>query len=91
MRHYEKQKKNGEKMEGAEKTITHLQIIHTWADFAFKKDINFFNEKHMKSITEWTSDAIKLIKEQQELNDYLNKEVKRLNNLLRQRNSKKND
>lgn len=50
-----------------EKVITDLQIIHTWASFASERDINFFNEKHMKDLMEWTDDAIALIKQQENI------------------------
>ena len=43
--------------------ITHLQIIHTWAAFARDRDRNFFNEKHMEDIVQWSDDAIDLIKD----------------------------
>jgi len=47
-----------------ENIITHLQIIHTWASFARERDLQFFTEKHLEDITEWTDDAIALLKEQ---------------------------
>ena len=43
--------------------ISHLQIINTWASFALERDINFFNEAHLKKMTEWTEDAIDLLKQ----------------------------
>ena len=52
-------------MPDREKVITDLQIIHTWAAFAMERHINFFNEKHMKSMMEWTNDAITLLKTQE--------------------------
>ena len=75
-------------MADTQKAITHLQIVHTWAEFALEKDINFFNEKHMKSMIEWTNDAVELLKHQNGLakalkqmtatNEYLNKEIESL-------------
>lgn len=47
-----------------EKMISHLQIIHTWATFALEQDENFFNEKHMQKIAEWTKEALDLLKEE---------------------------
>ena len=52
-------------MTDREKTISHLQIMHTWASFALENNLDFFNFKHLISITEWTDDAIKLMKEQE--------------------------
>jgi len=43
--------------------VSHLQIINTWASFAIERDINFFNEAHLKKMTEWTEDAIDLLKQ----------------------------
>lgn len=43
--------------------IGHLQIIHTWATFALEKDKNFFTDAHMKSIAEWTENAITMLEE----------------------------
>ena len=48
-----------------EKVITHLMIIHTWADFARKRDLQFFTEKHLEDIAQWSDDAIVLLKEQE--------------------------
>ena len=48
--------------------ISHLQIMHTWATFALQNDIYFFNEAHMKSIAEWTMDAIDLLKKRERMN-----------------------
>lgn len=45
--------------------ISHLQIMHTWAEFALEKDQNFFNDSHMKSIAEWTMETIAVLKEQE--------------------------
>ncbi len=65
-------------MHDREKVISHLQIIHTWASFALENDINFFNEAHMNEMTEWTEDAIKLIKEQETEIERLHAEVERI-------------
>lgn len=48
-----------------ELVITHLQIIHTWADFAREKDLQFFTKKHLEDIAQWSEDAINLLKEQE--------------------------
>lgn len=48
-----------------ETAITHLQIIHTWAEFARERDINFFTAKHLEDIAQWADDAIALLKEQE--------------------------
>lgn len=53
-----------------DEVISHLQIIHVWASFALEHDLNFFNEKHLKSIAEWTDDALELLKEQDGLKHY---------------------
>ena len=52
-------------MSDREKAITHLMIIHTWAEFARKRDLQFFTEKHLEDIAKWTDDALKLLKEQE--------------------------
>ena len=44
--------------------ISHLQIIHTWASFARERDLQFFTEKHLEKIEQWTDDTLKLLKEQ---------------------------
>ena len=48
-----------------ESTITHLQIVHTWAEFARERDLQFFTPIHLKDIAEWTADALELLKEQE--------------------------
>lgn len=53
-------------MPDKEKVITDLQIIHTWAEFALEKDLNFFEKPHIQDIKDWTEDAIVLIKEQED-------------------------
>ena len=52
-------------MPDRESVITHLQIIHTWAEFARERDLQFFTPKHLRDIAEWTDDAIKLLKDQE--------------------------
>ena len=52
-------------MPDREKVISHLQIIHTWAEFALKRDLQFFTEKHLEEIAQWTDDALKRLKEQE--------------------------
>lgn len=47
-----------------ETVITHLQIIHTWAEFARERDLQFFTEKHLEDIAQWADDALNLLKEQ---------------------------
>jgi hypothetical protein len=47
-----------------EKVITHLQIIHTWAEFAREHDLQFFTPRHLKDIAQWSYDAIAMLKEQ---------------------------
>lgn len=46
-----------------ESVITHLQIIHTWAEFARKRDLQFFTPKHLENIAQWADDALNLLKE----------------------------
>lgn len=48
-----------------ETVITHLQIIHTWAEFAHERDLQFFTAKHLEDIAQWTNDAMNLLKEQE--------------------------
>ena len=47
-----------------ETVITHLQIIHTWAEFARERDLQFFTPRHLEDIAQWSYDAISLLKEQ---------------------------
>lgn len=49
-----------------ETVITHLQIIHTWAEFARERDLQFFTAKHLEDIAQWTDDAINTIKDLKE-------------------------
>lgn len=51
-----------------ETVITHLQIIHTWAEFARERDLQFFTAKHLEDIAQWADDALKLLKEQEAVN-----------------------
>ena len=51
-------------MPDQETVITHLQIIHTWASFARKRDLQFFTAKHLEDIAQWSADAIALLKQQ---------------------------
>ena len=48
-----------------EAVITHLQIIHTWAEFARERDLQFFTAKHLEDIAQWADDALNLLKEQE--------------------------
>lgn len=48
-----------------ETVITHLQIIHTWAEFARERDVQFFTPKHLEDIAEWTDNALALLKEKE--------------------------
>ena len=48
-----------------ETVMTHLQIIHTWAEFARERDLNFFTVKHLEDIAQWADDALNLLKEQE--------------------------
>ena len=59
-------KKGGMKMPDRENVITHLQIIHTWAEFARERDLQFFTAKHLEDIAQWSDDAIALLKEQED-------------------------
>ena len=52
-----------------ESVITHLQIIHTWAEFARERDLQFFTPKHLDDIAQWSADAITMLNEQQKLID----------------------
>ena len=53
-------------MHDMEKVITHLMIIHTWAEFASERDLQFFTAKHLEDIAQWTDDALTLLKAQEE-------------------------
>ena len=52
-------------MDDRETVITHLQLIHTWAAYARKCDLQFFTAKLLEDIAQWTDDAISLLKEQE--------------------------
>ena len=52
-------------MPDRESVITHLQIIHTWAEFARERDLQFFTPKHLEDIAQWSDDALNLLKEQE--------------------------
>lgn len=54
-----------------ETVITHLQIIHTWAEFARERDLNFFTAKHLEDIAQWADDALNLLKEQEAVEPYV--------------------
>lgn len=53
-------------MADRETVITHLMIVHIWSEFALEQDLNFFTKKHLKSISDWTSEALELLKEQKQ-------------------------
>lgn len=53
-------------MADKELVITHLQIIHTWSEFARERDLQFFTKKHLEDIAQWSDDAIVLLKEQKD-------------------------
>ena len=57
-------------MADRETVITHLQIIHTWAEFARERDLNFFTAKHLEDIAQWADDALNLLKEQEAVEPY---------------------
>ena len=61
-------------MPDRETVITHLQIIHTWAEFARERDLQFFTAKHLEDIAKWSDDAIELLKEQEEVKPILIRE-----------------
>ena len=54
-----------------EAVITHLQIIHTWAEFARERDLQFFTAKHLEDIAKWSDDAIELLEEQEDFGEEL--------------------
>ena len=58
-----------------ETVITHLQIIHTWAEFARERDLQFFTAKHLEDIAQWADDAIALLKEQEAVEPILKREA----------------
>ena len=67
--------------------ITHLQIIHTWAEFARERDLQFFTAKHLEGIAQWSDDALNLLKEQEHKDKMfhaLEDDWKRLKELLKE-------
>ena len=54
-----------------ERVEVHLQIMHSWAIFAVENDSLFFEMAHLKKISAWTKEALKLIADQKQ-------EIKRL-------------
>ena len=58
-------------MPDRESVITHLQIIHTWAEFARERDLQFFTPKHLEDIAQWSDDALALMKEQEAVEPYI--------------------
>lgn len=50
-------------MADMETVITHLQIIHTWAEFARERDLKFFTKKHLEDIAQWADDTIELLQD----------------------------
>jgi hypothetical protein len=52
-------------MPDRESVTSHLQIIHTWAEFARERDLQFFTAKHLEDIAQWADDAIELMKKQE--------------------------
>lgn len=58
-----------------ENVITHLQIIHTWAEFARERDLQFFTPKHLEDIAQWSDDAISLLKEQEAVEPNVEKAI----------------
>ena len=79
-----------------ETVITHLQIIHTWAEFAREHDLQFFTAKHLEDIAKWSDDAIELLKEQEDLGteltnavELIHKKNERIEKLLKQQEAQK--
>ena len=82
-------------MPNRESVISHLQIIHTWAEFARERDLQFFTEKHLENMAAWADEAIAMLKEQQEIIDRLLEEsassaemAEGMNELLKEREVK---
>ena len=78
-----------------ENVITHLQIIHTWASFARERDLQFFTEKHLEDIAQWSDDAIDLLKEQEDFGteltnavELIHKKNERIEKLLKEQEYK---
>ena len=83
-------------MPDRESVITHLQIIHTWAEFARERDLQFFTPKHLEDIAEWTDDALELLKEQEDLGteltnavELIHKKNERIEKLLKEQEAQK--
>ena len=51
-----------------EETISHLQIIHTWADFAVEHGYNL-GWMQLEHIATWVMDAVELLKEDGKMED----------------------
>ena len=62
-----------------ETVITHLQIIHIWAEFARERDLQFFTAKHLEDIAQWADDALNLLKEQEAVEPTLIREGRNKN------------
>ena len=83
-------------MPDRETVITHLQIIHTWAEFARERDLQFFTAKHLEDIAQWSDDAIELLKEQEDLGteltnavELIHKKNERIEKLLKEQEKQK--
>jgi hypothetical protein len=61
-----------------------LQIIHTWAEFARERDLQFFTAKHLEDIAKWADDALELLKEQEDIGTELTNAVE----LIRKKNER---
>ncbi len=68
-----------------------MQIIHTWAEFARERDLQFFTAKHLEDIAQWADDALALLKDCdtqiQYRDDHIamyHAEIKRLEDLLKE-------
>ena len=71
-----------------ETVITHLQIIHTWAEFARERDLQFFTAKHLEDIAQWADDALELLKEQKETIQSQKEQIEDLNEMLQMEHDK---
>ena len=67
-----------------ENVITHLQIIHTWAEFARERDLQFFTPKHLEDIAQWSSDALVMIEEQKQMYYTLENDWKMCRKLMKE-------
>lgn len=52
-----------ENKKNLESVISHLQVLHTWAEFQLDKHVLVFDDKSCKRTVEWTEDALELIKD----------------------------